>query len=923
MKRTVILLFGCIFALGIFSCKTSIEESPADDEDVCILVNGSEVTASLEAGQQYILRLSNGVSAAWAVDDASVAALSAASGVSVNLTAQAAGSVTVAATANGTAYTCALQITESGGGQNGGGSNAPNVSFINLSAYKVIVCRDGLGAEIATVEAGGTKSVYVSPGTNEITFHFRYSYCIIADDDSGMVWLDVADNGAYTYPVDSADVAAGAVQIRIPSPKNPQFGAAYLKVENQWNAPISLYNGNTQQKLYNKEKYYIQPGHSGVYSIQPDALFEGFKLGASPASATAVAPFYAESGVVYKCEFDGSGTAAVATESVRQRELYTVTFEADGGTEISPLETSLLNEPAMPAPEKQGYQFAGWYVDGECRQPVEYPYSVNADITLYAKWIESGDTAYTVKHYQQSADFESYTLAKTEPRTGTTGALTAAAALSYKGFTAKPFEQKPIAADGTTVVEIYYARSEYTVNHYQQNTDCQTYTLIRTELLTGTLDAPTAAKAGVYEGFTARPFGQKTIAENGTTVIDIYYDRNAYTYTVNHYQQNTDCQTYTLAKTETLTGMMGTMTAAKICAYKGFTAKSFEQKLIPTDSNIVIDIYYSRNTYTVLFNSNNETENTTTQVFYYGVPQKLNENIFSYFRYTFIGWALSESSDIVYADQAEFCGEYTSDVTLYAKWFYGIIATADTVGSIDLTGITGEYTIKVVGDISQGTLTTLAGKMKYKKNLLINLDLSEAVLETIDSSSLGIFYACPLYSIVLPETLKTVGRYALSHCDNLKSVEITGVETIGEWAFYNCDNLESVKIDGAETVGDCAFYDCGNLKTVVLKNITTIGSSVFKSCKSLSSIIIDAETIGYYAFQNCTSLTSVIIGKNVRSIGSSSSMPCFAGCTALASVQFEDTENWYDSSGQLLDVTDAQENARRLKDDSAKPWVKK
>lgn len=694
MKRTVILLFGCIFALGIFSCKTSIEESPADDEDVYILVNDSEVTASLEAGRQYILRLSNGVSAAWAVDDASVAALSAASGVSVNLTAQAAGSVTVAATANGTAYTCALQITESGGGQNGGGSNAPNVSFINLSAYKVVVCRDGLGAEIATVEAGGTKSVYVSPGRNEITFHFRYSYCIIADDDSGMVWLDVADNGAYTYPVDSADVAAGAVQIRIPSPKNPQFGAAYLKVENQWNAPISLYNGNTQQKLYNREKYYIQPGHSGVYSIQPDAQFEGFKLGASPASATAVAPFYAESGGVYKCEFDGSGTAAVATESVRQRELYTV-------------------------------------------------------------------------------------------------------------------------------------------NHYQQNTDCQTYTLIRTELLTGTLDAPTAAKADVYEGFAASPFEQKPIAGNRTTVIEIYYDRNAYT---------------------------------------------------------------------VVFSSNNETGDTATQVFYYGVPQKLNKNTFSYSDYMFGGWGWSETDDIVYADQAEFCGEYTSDVTLYAKWFHGITATADTVGKMYLTGITGEYIIKVIGDISQGTLTTLAGKMKNKTNLRINLDLSEAVLETIpSSSSFGIFYACPLYSIVLPETLKTIGENAFCWCDNLKSVEITGVETIGE----------------------SAFSYCGNLKTVVLKDIGSVGVRAFARCRSLSSVAIDAETIGYWAFEDCTSLTSVIIGKNVRSIGSSSSMPCFAGCTALTSVQFEDTENWYDSSGLLLDVTDAAENARRLKDDSAKPWVKK
>lgn len=880
MKRIMILLLECIFVLGLFSCNVSIEDDDTpDEENVQIILNNSENAsfAAVEVGQKNSLRLSNNASAVWTVSGTASATLSASSGTLVYLTARTAGSVTVtAATENGRKYTRELRITAKDTAPNE--DNEPNVSFSNRSAYRVSVCRDGLTNEIAVVGAYGTESVYVSPGRGEITFHFRYSYCVIDDADSGTVWMAAADSSVYTYAVDSVDVASGVVPIQIPAPKNPTFRDSYLVVENISEQPVSLYNKNTQHKLYNQEKYYIQPQHSGVYSIQPDAPFEGFSLKSSSAE-TAVSPFHAESGVVYKCEFDGSGAAAVATEYVRQRELYTVTFEVNGGTEISPLETSLLNEPSMPAPEKQGYQFAGWYVDGECRQPVEYPYAVNADTSLYAKWIESGDTAYTVKHYQQSADFESYTLTKTEPRTGTTGAPTAAAVLSYKGFTARPFEQKPIAADGTTVVEIYYDRSEYTVNHYLQNTDCQTYTLIRTELLTGTLDAPTAAKADVYEGFTARPFGQKPIAENGKTVIDIYYDRNVYTYTVNHYQQNTDCQTYTLAKTETLTGIMGTMTAATTDVYKGFTAKSFEQKRIPTDSDIVIDIYYDRNTYTVTFSRNIGTGGSKTQIFYYGVPQKLNKNTFARLGYTFIGWVQSETCDIVYADQDEFCGEYTSDVTLYAKWG----ATADTVGNIDLTGITGEYTIKVVGVISQRTLTTLANEMKYKKNLLVNLDLSEAVLETIealDTFPHSIFYDCPLYSIILPETLKTIEEWAFSWCENLKSIEITGVETIGKYAFYHCDNLESVKIDGAETVRN-------------------------------------------YTFCDCTSLTSVIIGKNVKSIGEGYSH-CFEGCTALASVQFEDTENWYRyNSSVLLDVTDAAENARRLKDDSERAWVKK
>ncbi|MDE5798176.1 MAG: InlB B-repeat-containing protein, partial [Treponemataceae bacterium] len=398
MKR-LLLVWGCIFALGFLSCGSDDND---DDDSISILVNGAETVSAVEAGQSVLLRLSNGVPAAWSVSDMSVATLSAASGVSVHLAAQAAGSVTVTATACGRHYTRALQITAQSSDPNGGTANAPNVTFINLSAYKVVVCQDGLSAELATVAPGATNSVYVAPGTTEITFHFRYSYCVLDDADSGMVWLDVADSTAYTYPVDSADIASDTVQVRIPAPKNPQFNAAYLKVTNQSDAPISLYNGNTQQKVYGQEKYYIQPRHSGVYAIPPDAPFDGFRLGATPTSATPVAPFYAVSGVVYTCVFSADGSLTNVREEIRLGEI----------------------------------------------------------------WTENIKDSYTVRHFKQNTDRTGYTLTKTELLTGTRGAMTTATAMSYIGFTAKVFEQKPISAGDTTVIDVYYDRNEYTVTFY-------------------------------------------------------------------------------------------------------------------------------------------------------------------------------------------------------------------------------------------------------------------------------------------------------------------------------------------------------------------------------------------------------------------------------------------------------------------------
>lgn len=641
MKRIMILLLECVFVLGLFSCTVSIEDDDTpDEENVQIILNNSENAsfAAVEVGQKNSLRLSNNASAVWTVSGTASATLSASSGTLVYLTARTAGSVTVtAATENGRKYTRELRITAKDTAPNE--DNEPNVSFINRSAYRVSVCRDGLTNEIAVVGAGGTKSVYVSPGRGEITFHFRYSYCVIDDADSGTVWMAAADSSVYTYSVDSVDVASGVVPIQIPAPKNPTFRDSYLVVENISEQPVSLYNKNTQHKLYNQEKYYIQPQHSGVYSIQPDAPFEGFSLKSSSAESP-VSPFHAESGVVYKCEFDGSG--------------------ADIG------------------------------------------------ITAYAPW-------------------------------------------------------------GRTV--------GYTVKHYQQGDDLETYTLIKTEFLTGMADKITVAATLPYKGFTARPFEQKYISEYGTTVVEIYYDRN---------------------------------------------------------------------TYTVKFDSNNGTGDTATQIFYYGVPQKLNENVFSYPGYTFTGWGLSKISDVVYANQAEFCGEYTAGITLYAKWVSGITVTGDTVGDIDLSDITDEYTIKVTGNISQSTLTTLADKMK-NASASINLDLSETtgITEIVGSghdllSSSSIFWSCTyLRTLILPNSLKTIGAYAFSNCKFVSITIPSSVTTIGVGAFAYCSNITSIEIGtGVITIGADAFRYCTYLTYVTIpESVVTVGKYAFLGPESSLSAV--------------------------------------------------------------------------------------
>ena len=72
----------------------------------------------------------------------------------------------------------------------------------------------------------------------------------------------------------------------------------------------------------------------------------------------------------------------------------------------------------------------------------------------------------------------------------------------------------------------------YTVQHLQQNISDDKYTVIDTENKTGTTDTMTVAAAKSYPGFTAQAVTQQTIKADGTTIVQIKYDRNEITLTL-------------------------------------------------------------------------------------------------------------------------------------------------------------------------------------------------------------------------------------------------------------------------------------------------------------------------------------------------------------------------------------------------------
>lgn len=73
------------------------------------------------------------------------------------------------------------------------------------------------------------------------------------------------------------------------------------------------------------------------------------------------------------------------------------------------------------------------------------------------------------------------------------------------------------------------ARADYTVIHWQENANDDGYSFKESQKLSGKTDGPTNAAAKSYQGFTATEIEQQTIKGDGSTIVNVYYQRNSYT----------------------------------------------------------------------------------------------------------------------------------------------------------------------------------------------------------------------------------------------------------------------------------------------------------------------------------------------------------------------------------------------------------
>lgn len=121
------------------------------------------------------------------------------------------------------------------------------------------------------------------------------------------------------------------------------------------------------------------------------------------------------------------------------------------------------------------------------------------------------------------------------------------------------------------------------------------------------------------------------------------------------------------------------------------------------------------------------------------------------------------------------------------------------------------------------------------------------------------FYRCDsLRAVVLPPTLRRIGRYAFAWCPVLEDINLTDVHEIGAHAFAYCFALREVCFSSRlASIGNNAFCRCDALTYISLPPaVREVGSYAFAGCTSLrkASLPANSHMLGELIFSGCDSL---------------------------------------------------------------------
>lgn len=281
----------------------------------------------------------------------------------------------------------------------------------------------------------------------------------IADGQHTVIINYVFENGKQAAPSWTATLAEGSnLEQTVTSPTVVGYAPDQPSVD-------VFVNNITENKTYTVTYYpanvgftvnhYLQNVADNNYTLNVSERHDGFTESEVGTDLAKTYPGFAA--LLYNTKAKVAADGSTVVEIYYDRNYYMMSFNLDGGYGVEPIYARYGASVKVENPTKPGYTFNGW-------EPT-VPTTVPAENTTYkAKWKVDDSVNYRVQYWQENANDDGFSYESSVQKKAAPGTvITAANDKNYTGFHYDHTDGATVAADGSSVVNVYYKRNTYTL----------------------------------------------------------------------------------------------------------------------------------------------------------------------------------------------------------------------------------------------------------------------------------------------------------------------------------------------------------------------------------------------------------------------------------------------------------------------------